>query len=135
MVDQRAEAGGHAGAMAFLQGNALRLAEGQEQVALPPQQVIYALGLCDYLDDAAVVALLDWAHDHLADGGAAIVSNLDRGNPDREFLAHVLEWKLNHRAPDDLRDLFARSRFGDAPLDVRVDETGVTLLATCARRG
>ena len=72
---------------------------------------------------------------NLADGGAAIASNLDRGNPDRQFLAHVLEWTLNHRAPDDLRDLFARSRFGDAPLDVRGDETGVTLLATCARRG
>ena len=47
---------------------------------------------------------------------------------------HVLEWRLIHRTADDLRGLFARSRFGDAPVDVRAEEQGINLCAFCTRR-
>jgi extracellular factor (EF) 3-hydroxypalmitic acid methyl ester biosynthesis protein len=48
---------------------------------------------------------------------------------------HVLEWRLIHRAPDDLRGLFARSKFGGAPVEVRREEAGINLFAFCARDG
>ncbi|WP_187776409.1 hypothetical protein [Antrihabitans cavernicola] len=46
--------------------------------------------MIDYLDDNLVVVLLDWIHDHLADGGTAMVGNFDVGNPDRAFMDHIL---------------------------------------------
>lgn len=39
----------------------------------------------------------------------------DPSNPERAFMDHILEWRLIYRTADDVRALFARSKFGDAP--------------------
>ena len=82
-----------------------------------------------------IVRLLDWAYDQLLPGGTVILGNFDVDNPHKAFMDHVLEWRLIHRTPGDLRRMFAASKFGTAPVDVRVEEAGVNLFAFCTRQG
>lgn len=119
----------------FAQDNVLRLSRGRGKTTIPQQHLIYSVGLIDYLQDEHIVRLLDWAHDQLLPGGTVILGNFDVDNPHKAFMDHVLEWRLIHRTPADLRRMFAASKFGTAPVDVRVEEAGVNLFAFCTRDG
>lgn len=119
----------------FAQENVIRLSRGRGKIALPPQQLIYSIGLIDYLQDSLIVTMIDWAYDQLLPGGTLILGNFDAGNPDRAFQDCIMDWQLIHRSHDDMRALFARSKFGDAPVDVRVEPAGVNLFAFCTKVG
>jgi extracellular factor (EF) 3-hydroxypalmitic acid methyl ester biosynthesis protein len=117
----------------FVQANAVKLALGGASMQLPDQDLVYTVGLIDYLTDELVVALLDWIHDRLRPGGTALVGNLDVANPSKALLDHLLEWKMIHRTAQHLVALFAQSKFGAAPVDVRAESTGVNLFALATR--
>ena len=119
----------------FAQDNVIRLSRGRGKTTLEPQHLIYSIGLIDYLQDEHIVRLLDWTHDQLLPGGTVILGNFDVANPDKAFMDHILEWRLIHRAPDELRALFARSRFGDTPVEVRYEDRAINLFAICRKRG
>jgi extracellular factor (EF) 3-hydroxypalmitic acid methyl ester biosynthesis protein len=42
---------------------------------------------------------------------------------------HVLEWVLIHRNPDQIREIFSRSKFGKTPIKVVHEAAGVNLFA------
>jgi extracellular factor (EF) 3-hydroxypalmitic acid methyl ester biosynthesis protein len=109
--------------------NVVRLSRGKAQLTLPQQQLIYSIGLIDYLADECVVDLLNWGFDNLLPGGTIIVGNFDPKNPDKEFMDHVLEWVLIHRTPDQMREIFSRSKFGNTPIKVVHEAAGVNLFA------
>ena len=118
----------------FAQDNILRLIRGRGKTALPPQHFIYSLGLIDYLDDRVLAPLLDWIHDALEPGGLAVIGNFGPGSPDKAYLDHILEWRLIYRDAERLRELFAQSRFANAPVDVIPDEAhGIQLFAFCRK--
>jgi extracellular factor (EF) 3-hydroxypalmitic acid methyl ester biosynthesis protein len=117
----------------FAQDNVVRLAHGRGRTVLKPQHMIYSIGLIDYLRDDLVVSLLNCIHDKLMPGGTAVVGNFDLFNPSKAFMDHVIEWELIHRTSDELRTLFARSKFQDTPLDVTHEEAGVNLFAFCVK--
>ena len=121
------------GHFTFAQDNVVRLTQGRGHTALGPQALIYSVGLTDYLQDSFVVNLIDWAHEMLLPGGTLIVGNVVPSNPTRAFMDHILEWVLIHRSEEELRDLFARSRFGCAPLTFRTEPSGVDLFAFCRK--
>lgn len=118
----------------FAKENVIHLALGKGRTRLPPQDVIYSMGLLDYLKDKVVVRLLNWIHATLKPGGLVIVGNFAHDNPEKDFMDHILDWRLYHRSPDDMRRLFAASDFGDQPVDVRVEAAGVNLMVFCERR-
>jgi extracellular factor (EF) 3-hydroxypalmitic acid methyl ester biosynthesis protein len=124
---------GVADRLCFVQANAVKVALGRASMQLPDQHLVYTVGLIDYLPDGLVVALLDWIHDRLRPGGTAIVGNFDVVNPSKALMDHVLEWKLIHRSAQHLVALFAQSKFGEAPVDVRAESTGVNLFASATR--
>ncbi len=128
---RRAEAARLGDRMAFVLGNAVP-GEG-ESFSLLPQHLVYALGLCEYLGDEQVVAMLDRCHSMLAPGGRVLVGNLATGNPDRHLMAHLLDWQAYHRSAEELRALFARSAFADRPLAVELDAEQVALTAACTK--
>jgi len=130
---ERARELGVADRVVFAQDNVLRLSRGRGRTTLAPQHMIYSVGLIDYLAGDHIVRLLDWAHDQLVPGGTVVLGNFDVENPDRMLMDHVMEWRLIHRTADDLRALFARSRFGDAAVDVRAEAQGINLFAFCTR--
>jgi CRP-like cAMP-binding protein/SAM-dependent methyltransferase len=129
----RVQAQGVSARFRFAVDNVVRLALGGGKVKLGPQQLIYSLGLTDYLQDKLVVRLLDWMHDVLLPGGVCLIGNHDPGNPERALLEHVLDWSIIYRSADGLRALFAASKFGDAPVDVRMGGSGVQLFARCTK--
>ena len=119
----------------FAQDNVIRLSRGRGKTTLEPQHLIYSIGLIDYLEDEHIVRLLDWIYDQLLPSGTVILGNFDAENPDKAFMDHILEWRLIHRTPDGLRGLFARSKFGDTPMEVTYEERHVNIFAICTKRG
>jgi extracellular factor (EF) 3-hydroxypalmitic acid methyl ester biosynthesis protein len=119
--------------MSFVQANVVRLALRRETMQLRNQDLVYSVGLIDYLRDDLVVKLLDWIYDLLRPGGTAMVGNFDVGNPNKTFMDHMLDWKLFHRSAQDLVNLFARSKFGAVPVEVRFESTGINLFALATR--
>jgi extracellular factor (EF) 3-hydroxypalmitic acid methyl ester biosynthesis protein len=130
-----ADDAGVRGRVSFVQANAVKLALGRETLELHDQDLVYSIGLIDYLADHLVVRLLDWIFHRLCPGGTTIVGNFDIDNPDRAFMDHLLDWKLIHRSAQDLANLFAQSEFGPAPVDVRREATGINLFASARRPG
>ncbi|HEY4219043.1 MAG TPA: cyclic nucleotide-binding domain-containing protein [Gemmatimonadaceae bacterium] len=123
-------------AVSFVNANVVRVAAGETRVALPPQQVISALGLLEYLNDADVVALLNWARATLAPGGAFIGTNLRISGSDRVLTNHILEWPIVSRSEGELRDLIAESAFGhsaDAEPEIALDQESGTVFARVVR--
>jgi extracellular factor (EF) 3-hydroxypalmitic acid methyl ester biosynthesis protein len=113
--------------------NIVRMALGKGKTRIPPQAMIYSTGLIDYLQDRLVVAMMDWSFDHLQPGGKLVLGNFNKGNPDKTFMDYIGEWVLIHRSPDDLRELFSRSKFGNRTVTVDQDETSIQLFAICQK--
>lgn len=117
----------------LLNENLILLAMGRHETPLPPQDLMYSIGLIDYFQDKLVIKLLDWVHKSLRPGGQVVLGNFDPRSPDRAFMDHLLEWPLIYRTPDDMRRLFASSRFGDRPVDIRYEQQGINLFASCRK--
>lgn len=134
-ASERARSLGVEDRITFAQDNVIRLSRGRGKTTLDPQHLIYSIGLIDYLEDEHVVRLLDWIYDQLLPAGVVILGNFDAANPDKAFMDHILEWRLIHRTPEELRELFARSKFADTPVEVTYEERRVNLFAICTKRG
>ena len=132
-VAARARELGVSSQIRLIQGNIIRMARGKQPVEIPPQHLVYSLGLMDYLEDAIVVTCIDWMFDMLLPDGEAIIGNFDAENPDKAYLDYIMEWVLTHRSADDLREIFSRSKFGKRPVEVFSDTTKVQLFARCVK--
>lgn len=119
--------------MNFCQDNLIHLAKGRGKTVLMPQQIIYSVGLIDYLGDDEVVDLLNWIFDNLLPGGQTIIGNFDVSNPNKLFMDHILEWELIHRSSSDLKRLFEKSNFQNSQVTVHSEDAGVNLFAFCSR--
>ncbi|EYF05542.1 cyclic nucleotide-binding domain-containing protein [Chondromyces apiculatus] len=117
----------------FTQDNVVRLAHGRGNTMLQPQHLIYSIGLTDYLREELVVKMINWIYDRLLPGGMAVIGNFESSNPNKAFMDHVVEWELIHRTADDMRAMFARSKFQGSPLTVRAEDAGVNLFAVAQR--
>lgn len=109
------------------------VALGRVRLDVPLQDVIYSLGLSDYLKDDLVVKLLNVAYDLLRPGGIVIVGNFHESNPDKACLDHVIQWRLIHRSLADMDRLVTASRFGGPCEEVLRDATGIQMLAVCRK--
>mmetsp|Transcript_57804 Transcript_57804/g.161314 ORF Transcript_57804/g.161314 Transcript_57804/m.161314 type:complete len:354 (+) Transcript_57804:101-1162(+) len=109
--------------------NLAHVALGKHTLDVPPQDLIYSLGLADYLKDDMVVKLLDIAYKSLRPGGIVIIGNFHESNPDRACLDHVLQWRLIHRSEGDMHRLMSKSMFGAACEEIEREPTGVQMLA------
>jgi SAM-dependent methyltransferase len=121
------------GQMSLVQQNLIPLVSGRSTFQMPQQDLIYSIGLIDYLRDALVVRLLNFAHAHLAPGGRVIVGNFHPRNPSKAFMDHVLDWKLIHRTENEMNALFSASSFGRPCTRIQFEDQGVNLFAECRR--
>ena len=83
----------------FVHANAFRYTS-EEQFPL-----VWSAGLFDYFDDRRFKFLLQRLYDLTADEGELVIGNFSKTNPDQPYMEVLMEWELNHRSPDDLRDL------------------------------
>jgi len=109
--------------------NLVYLALGRTKLALPPQNLVYSIGLIDYFNDKFVVNLLNFIHGSLAPGGRCILGNFHPDNPTRALMDQVLDWPLIHRSEEDMNRLFAASAFGAPCERIRYETSGVNLFA------
>jgi extracellular factor (EF) 3-hydroxypalmitic acid methyl ester biosynthesis protein len=129
VADQR----GLGASIRLVQENLILLATGRRQTSLPAQDLMYSIGLVDYFQDKLVIRLLNWMHQTLRPGGKVVLGNFDPHSPDRPFMDHLLEWPLIYRTPEDMRRLFARSAFGEQPVEIQYEPQGINLFATCSK--
>ena len=117
----------------FVQDNFFLMAEGYSQIDIPLQQMIYSISMANCLRDREFIRILDWIYDRLLPGGIVLLGNMHSANPDRILLEHILEWHSTYRSADDLKSLFARSKFRSLPLSLQSDEYGVELFVVCKK--
>ena len=113
----------------FVQDNIIKLAAGKGRTSIAPQQLIYSIGLTDYLADPYFIALLNWIHDNLLDGGQVVIGNFVASNPAKAYMDHIMDWRLIHRSPEQMKELFAKSKFGKDSVDVKAEAAGINLFA------
>lgn len=115
------------------QENLIYLALGKRQLSLPPQDLVYSIGLIDYFNDQLVVKLTDYAHQLLAPGGRLILGNFHVNNPIKAFMDYVLDWKLLHRSEHDMSRLFKASQFRTPCTEILYEDEGINMFACCEK--
>ena len=120
-------------AIALLEENVVRLALRRRAVDLAPQDLVYSIGLMDYLSDGLVVRVLDLVYSWLAPGGRALVGNFHPRNPNRGVLDHLFGWPLIHRSEADMDRLFMRSAFAQPCTRIVFEPEGINLFAECIK--
>jgi extracellular factor (EF) 3-hydroxypalmitic acid methyl ester biosynthesis protein len=121
-----------AASVRFMNENVIKWALGRVKHDFGAQDIIYSSGLCDYLDDRIIAAMLKRCYGQLKPGGALVIGNFSPANPDRYFMDHLLYWRLIHRDRDELRRLFAASPFGES-VEIVAETEGVNLFAIARR--
>jgi extracellular factor (EF) 3-hydroxypalmitic acid methyl ester biosynthesis protein len=113
--------------------NLIALFLGRGKTNIEPQDLIYSIGLTDYLNDKLVGKVLQYAYENLAPGGRVILGNFHPNNPAKEFMDSVLEWSLIHRTEEDMNTLFKNSPFGRPCTRIRFEGLGIDLFAECVK--
>ncbi|MBO6678808.1 hypothetical protein [Parvibaculum sp.] len=90
--------------------------------ALPPQDVIYSLGLYDYLSARRARALTRDLYEQVKPGGKLILANVKKGRESCEWpLEFVTDWSLIYRTEEDMRALI--EGLDVANVTIEVDST------------
>ncbi|MEM7561434.1 MAG: cyclic nucleotide-binding domain-containing protein [Pseudomonadota bacterium] len=121
------------GHMDLLNENLIYLALGRRKLDLPPQDLVYSIGLIDYFEDKLVLKLINFVYDLLKPGGRIILGNFHPKNPTKEFMDYCLEWRLIHRSEDDMDRLYSESKFNSPCTNIRFEEQGINLFAECVK--
>lgn len=68
--------------------------------------LVYSLGLFDYLSDNVCRAVGEKMFEALRPGGRLVIGNFNINNPTRNIMELTLDWKLIHRSVSDMQKLF-----------------------------
>ena len=64
--------------------------------------LVYSMGLFDYLTDTTATAVLSWLYARLARGGELVVGNFHARNSSRVFMEYWADWTLWYRTEGEL---------------------------------
>jgi hypothetical protein len=132
-VRQEIAARGLEGRIRVFHGNLVYLAMGRQKVDLHDQDLIYSMGLIDYLNDKLVGKLMDWVHGCLAPGGEMILGNFHTSSRTKALADYVLDWRMIHRTVDDMNRLCAGSAFQRPCTEILFEAAQVDLFAKCRK--
>lgn len=132
-VARRAEAQGLSAQMELHHANLIDLSIGRQKLDLPPQDLVYSIGLIDYFVDKLVVKLMSYGQRLLRPGAEMILGNFHPRNENKPLMDYVLDWRLIHRTEDDLSRLYQESAFARSATRFRFEGTGVNLFAVCRK--
>jgi hypothetical protein len=101
---------------------------------LPPQDLVYSVGLLDYLAPKRARAFIASLYDHLTPGGTLLIGNmLDSPTALLWPAEFVLDWTLIYRTEKDMRDLVAG--LDAAEVATEVDPTGGVVMLRLRKNG
>ena len=89
--------------------------------------IIYSVGLCDYLSDEHLEGMLSAWRETLSEGGVMYVAFKDCRKYDKTPYQWHLDWFFLQRTEEDVRDLFARSGFDLDQVELVRDESGIIM--------
>jgi extracellular factor (EF) 3-hydroxypalmitic acid methyl ester biosynthesis protein len=99
---------------------------------LPPQDLIYSVGLIDYLSPRRAKALVTSLYTQLARGGTLVVANMFRNDKSNLWpMEFICDWSVNYRDDGEMRALA-----GELPNDLVetfLDPTGRVCLLTARK--
>ena len=111
--------------LVYLQESIKRLLrDSQLFTPLGPFDLLYSVGLFDYLRPTTAVQLARTFESQLAEGGSALIGNMSPENPSRWYMEHHLEWNLVYRTHAELLEIGARAA-PRASLQILEEESGV----------
>ena len=84
----------------FLLANLWDMVKGR--VELADQDVVYSLGLFDYLEQRTAIEVVKHLYGYLAAGGLMLIGNFHPRNPYRALMEGAADWFLIHRTEDEL---------------------------------
>jgi extracellular factor (EF) 3-hydroxypalmitic acid methyl ester biosynthesis protein len=87
--------------------------------------IIYSVGLCDYLTDDVLVKLLSAWHETLSDNGVLFVAFKDTCRYDQTIYQWHFDWFFYQRTVKDVLELYEKAGFDLGNIETCRDETGV----------
>ena len=100
----------HLASIRLMNENVIKWSLGRVKHQIGPQNIIYSVGLCDYLDDRLFKAMITRCYQHLKPGGTLILGNYTQ-HKDAVFMDRILRWELIYRTAGQLEQLFADTPF------------------------
>ena len=79
------------------------------------QDLVYAAGLYDYLEDDLARALTTVLFKALGSGGRLLIANFTPDTYDAAFMESIMDWRLIYRSPEEVHALAS----GIPPADVK----------------
>ena len=74
----------------------------KKKLVFKDQDIIYSMGLFDYLEDQIASKLIGYLYNFLKPGGVLLIGNFHPNNPLRALMEAYLEWFLIHRSEEEL---------------------------------
>ncbi len=96
----------HLASIRLMSENVIKWSLGKVKHHIGLQDIIYSVGLCDYLDDRLFKALVKQCFNYLKPGGKLILGNYAH-HKDAVFMDRILRWELIYRTKEELEQLFS----------------------------
>jgi hypothetical protein len=114
--------------MNFVRYNALRMTSAAVNVErFGRSDVIYSVGLCDYIPDKYLIPLLQGWRESLHEGGVVYVAFKDATRYTTPEYQWLVDWFFLQRTADDCRQLFQQAGYDLDELDSVRDESGIII--------
>lgn len=112
--------------LSSIQYNALRTRSSEGTIQkFGKFDIIYSVGLCDYLTDDVLVKLLSAWQETLSDQGVLFVAFKDTVRYDQTIYQWHMDWFFYQRTVKDVLELYEKAGFDLGNIETRRDETGI----------
>jgi SAM-dependent methyltransferase len=89
--------------------------------------ILYSVGLCDYLSDEHLIGMLSAWRETLAHDGVLYVAFKDTRRYDKTPYQWHLDWHFFQRTEEDVLELYRRAGFDETNLELSRDATGIII--------
>ncbi|MBX3427631.1 MAG: methyltransferase domain-containing protein [Pirellulales bacterium] len=112
----------------FVRYNALRMQAPAKFIAEHGKyDVVYSVGLCDYLNDRQLIAMFKGWREMLKAGGVLYVAFKDMNCYDKTDYQWLVDWFFLEREEEDCRQLFLDAGYKPEELTMERDATGIIM--------
>ncbi len=116
----------------FIRHNALRMVSAASNVRrFGTQDIVYSIGLCDYIPDEYLIPLLQGLRESLKPGGVVYIAFKDTLLYDKAEYQWLLDWYFFPRTEGDCLRLFAAAGYDVSQIEVTRDTIGVIMNFLC----
>lgn len=105
--------------------NALRMRSAEQNIRRFGRcDILYSIGLCDYIPDKHLIAMLEGWRSSLSEDGVLYVALKDCERYDKTKYQWLTDWYFFQRTEEDCRELFRHAGFDVLNMEMDRDETG-----------